>query len=48
MPYFTIVIPSYNRGHIVVRAIESVLNQSYSDFEIIVVDDGNLSKMNII
>jgi len=41
MPYFTIVIPSYNRGHIVGRAIESVLNQSYSDFEIIVVDDGS-------
>lgn len=41
MPYFTIVIPSYNRAHIVGRAIESVLNQSYSDFEIIVVDDGS-------
>ena len=41
MPYFTVVIPSYNRGHIIGRAIESVLNQSYSDFEIIVVDDGS-------
>lgn len=41
MPYFTVVIPSYNRSHIVGRAIESVLNQSYSDFEIIVVDDGS-------
>ena len=41
MPYFTVVIPSYNRGHIIVWAIESVLNQSYSDFEIIVVDDGS-------
>lgn len=41
MPYFTVVIPTYNRAKLVSRAIESVFNQSFSDFELIVVDDGS-------
>lgn len=41
MPFFSIIIPSYNRAHIVTRAINSVLSQSLFDFEIIVVDDGS-------
>ncbi len=41
MSFFSIIIPSYNRAHIVLRAVNSVLNQSFQDFEIIVVDDGS-------
>jgi glycosyltransferase involved in cell wall biosynthesis len=37
----SVVIPSYNRVATVTRAIESVIAQTYSHFEIIVVDDGS-------
>jgi glycosyltransferase involved in cell wall biosynthesis len=39
--FFSIVIPTYNRDKIIPRAINSILKQSFTDFEIIVVDDGS-------
>ncbi|MEC8428819.1 MAG: glycosyltransferase family 2 protein, partial [Pseudomonadota bacterium] len=38
---FSVVIANYNYGHMLSRAIDSVLNQTESDIEIIVVDDGS-------
>lgn len=40
-PKASIVLPTYNRAHCIKRAINSVLQQSYIDFELIVVDDGS-------
>ena len=40
-PFFTVVIPSYNRKTYIVPTIESVLAQSFRDFEILVIDDGS-------
>jgi glycosyltransferase involved in cell wall biosynthesis len=41
MAYFSIIIPTYNRGSLVAKAIASALGQTDPDFEIIVVDDGS-------
>lgn len=38
---FSVVIPTYNRSNEIKRAINSVLLQTFQDFEIIVVDDGS-------
>lgn len=37
----SIIMPTYNRGYIIDKAIKSILNQTYSDFELIIVDDGS-------
>lgn len=40
-PQTSVVVPTYNRDNTVTRAIDSILNQSIDDFEIIIVDDGS-------
>ena len=40
-PRLSVVLPTYNRAHLLRRAIESVLNQTYGDFELLVIDDGS-------
>lgn len=39
--FFSIIIPTYNRASFIVKTIQSIINQTYSNFEIIVVDDGS-------
>ncbi|MFZ6027459.1 MAG: glycosyltransferase [Chloroflexota bacterium] len=41
MPTISVVIPTYNRADLLPKAIRSVLEQTFADFELIVVDDGS-------
>lgn len=40
-PFFSVIIPTYNRPQLAERAIESVLQQQFQDFEILLIDDGS-------
>ncbi len=40
-PEFSVIVPAFNRARFIRKAIDSVLSQSFDDYEIIVVDDGS-------
>jgi glycosyltransferase involved in cell wall biosynthesis len=41
MPYFTLVIPTFNRGHQLERALRACLAQDFTDWEAVAVDDAS-------
>ncbi|MBL0309836.1 MAG: glycosyltransferase [Bacteroidetes bacterium] len=41
LPFFSIIIPTYNRADLIGKAIQSIVTQTYSDWELIVIDDGS-------
>ncbi len=43
-PLVSIIIPTFNRSESLPRAVDSVLKQTFQDFELIVVDDGSTDK----
>jgi glycosyltransferase involved in cell wall biosynthesis len=40
VPFISIIVPTYNRAHLIKRTLQSVLDQEFDDYELIVVDDG--------
>ena len=41
MAEISVIIPAYNRAEFIQKAIKSVLNQTFKDFELIIIDDGS-------
>ncbi len=41
MPFFSVIIPLYNKENYIKNTLESVLNQSFKDFEVIIINDGS-------
>lgn len=41
MPFFSVIIPLYNKESYIKNTLKSVINQSFTDFEIIIIDDGS-------
>ena len=48
MPLVTIVIPVYNAEKYVNRCIDSVINQTYAQLDIIIIDDGSNDKTGLL
>lgn len=40
-PFLSVILPTYNRAYCISRMIDSVLMQSFRDFELIIIDDGS-------
>lgn len=47
-PLFSVIIPTYNRGYCLWRAIQSVLSQDYPFFELLIVDDGSIDNTKLV
>lgn len=41
LPVVSIIIPTYNRAHLIVETLDSIISQTYKNWECIIVDDGS-------
>ncbi len=48
MPTISVIVPIYNVEHYLPRCIDTILSQSFTDFELILVDDGSPDKCGLI
>ena len=48
MPEISVIVPVYKVEKYLDRCIESIVNQTYPDFELILVDDGSPDNLSLI
>ena len=46
--FFSIIIPTYNRAHLIVATINTVLAQTFTDYELLIIDDGSTDNTTAI
>lgn len=47
-PKFSVIMPTFNRAFCIKNAINSLLNQTYQDFELIIIDDGSVDATDVL
>jgi glycosyltransferase involved in cell wall biosynthesis len=45
-PFFSVIVPTYNRADKIKKTIDSVRNQNFDDWELIIIDDGSTDNTN--
>jgi glycosyltransferase involved in cell wall biosynthesis len=48
MAFFSVIIPVYNKERFLVHTVNSVLNQSFTDFELLLIDDGSTDNSPVL
>ncbi|MBT8245459.1 MAG: glycosyltransferase family 2 protein [Winogradskyella sp.] len=49
IPFFSVIIPLYNKEKYILKTLETVINQSFNNFEVIIIDDGSTdNSVNLI
>ena len=48
MPFLSIIVPVFNAERYIRQCIESILNQSYLNYELILIDDGSTDSSGLI
>jgi len=47
-PFFSVIIPTYNRAFILPETIKSIENQTFTDWEILIIDDGSKDNTKVV